>query len=148
MYGSHNKLTLAQQHFGLRWGAVGGKGGVIRNRLEWQFTAQPTPLSRRYQVRLSYALGGAPQVLAISPDLVDLAAERRLPHVYSDKPVRLCLYLPASGEWHARMSLAATVIPWTYLWFYYFEDWLESDVWRGGGQHPPRGSDTLGAPQE
>jgi len=33
------------------------------------------------------------------------------------------------------MMLIETVIPWSFLWLFYFEEWLVSDVWSGGGVH-------------
>lgn len=37
------------------------------------------------------------------------------------------------------MRIDQTVVPWTALWLFYFEDWLASGEWKGGGQHPPEG---------
>lgn len=34
------------------------------------------------------------------------------------------------------MRLDHTVVPWTLLWLFYFEEWLESNDWKGGGVHP------------
>lgn len=34
------------------------------------------------------------------------------------------------------MRLDQTIVPWTALWLYYFEQWLVSGDWHGGGQHP------------
>lgn len=28
------------------------------------------------------------------------------------------------------------IVPWTSLWLYFFEDWLATDEWKGGGKHP------------
>ena len=95
-------------------------------------------MSRTYSVRLEYDAWDVPRVFVRAPDLVALAGGRKLPHVYSERPTRLCLYLPGSRDWHRDLSLAATVVPWTYLWLYYFEDWLVTGEWKGGGQHPPR----------
>ena len=40
--------------------------------------------------------------------------------------------------------IANTVVPWATLWLYFFEEWLVSDDWKGGGVHPneddPEGS--------
>lgn len=33
------------------------------------------------------------------------------------------------------MPLDETVVPWAALWLYYFEEWLVSDDWKGGGKH-------------
>jgi hypothetical protein len=70
------------------------------------------------------------------PDLVELSGGRRLPHVYAQKPPRLCLYFPSSGEWAAEMRIDQTIVPWTILWLFYFEEWLDSNEWKGGGVHP------------
>ena len=36
------------------------------------------------------------------------------------------------------MPLDETVVPWAALWLFYFEEWLVSDKWKGGGAHPPK----------
>jgi hypothetical protein len=64
-----------------------------------------------------------------------LACGRDLPHVYRN-PTRLCLYLPRTPEWQPWMRLDQTVVPWTSLWLFYFEDWLDSGEWKGGVMHP------------
>ena len=102
------------------------------------------PLNRRYRLRIDYKLGEFPQIYALEPDLVGLAAEytagRRLPHVYCEDPVRLCVFHPSKREWYDSDSLAGTVVPWSISWLTFFEDWLSTDVWSGGGEHPARSS--------
>jgi hypothetical protein len=34
------------------------------------------------------------------------------------------------------MRIDLTFVPWTATWLYYFEKWLVSDDWKGGGEHP------------
>ena len=75
-------------------------------------------------------------MIVLSPNLNQLAAGRFLPHVYSIKPVRLCLNFPSYGEWTLDKSIAETIVPWAYLWLMYFEHWLATDEWQGGGKHP------------
>ena len=145
MYPAPRILTLPQQHFALRASGIGGSGRLTRKGLEWRYSAKPTPVSRTYQLRMTYTLAAAPDVTVTWPTLVGLADGRRLPHVYSQDPARLCLYMPSTGEWRRQLTLAATVVPWSALWLYYFEDWLASGVWRGGGQHPTVASDVAGA---
>ncbi|MGO9685863.1 MAG: hypothetical protein ACLPTZ_25385 [Beijerinckiaceae bacterium] len=77
----------------------------------------------------------SPDVFVEAPDLNALAGGRALPHIYHD-PTRLCLYLPGKPEWAAWMRLDQTIVPWTLMWLFYFEDWLPSGEWRGGGEHP------------
>jgi len=138
-------LSLAQQLLFLRSNPiVGGTGGIKRRKLTWATIIQPTALSRTYTARISLCEGKTPDVYIDDPQLSDLAQGRLIPHVYTE-PLRLCLYLPGTEEWGAHKRIDQTIIPWTYLWLLYFEEWLASDDWKGGGQHPcdeekPRGN--------
>ena len=130
-------LTVAQQFVNLKMNPLTrGEGCMASGRLIWRFQARPSPVSRTYSLRLTYAQGQAPQVFVEEPNLVVLAAGRPIPHVYSEAPVRLCLYLPGTGEWGGRMLLDRTVVPWCALWLWYFEGWLATGEWKGGGLHP------------
>lgn len=77
-----------------------------------------------------------PKVYVTSPNLLELANGRKIPHLYSQKKQKLCLFLPQVREWHSAKILSRTVVPWIYLWLFYFEEWLFSDEWKGGGIHP------------
>ena len=59
-------------------------------------------------------------------------------HIYDDDKNRLCLFLPNSGEWDGARMLADTVIPWVSEWLFYYEIWLATEKWCGGGVHPAR----------
>lgn len=113
-----------------------GHGVVRKGELIWNLEIRPSPIGRLYSVRIRYRRPDAPNVVVVSPDLRALANGRVLPHVYSTKPVRLCLFDPETTEWTAGAVIADTIVPWTYEWLFYFEDWLVSDEWKGGGRHP------------
>lgn len=131
-----NDLSLPQQFLFLKSSkTVGGEGALHPHILEWHFEAQPTPLSRCYQAVLTLEPGNTPDVRIVDPDLHVLSKGRDLPHIYHN-PARLCLYLPGTGQWDASKRLDLTIVPWTHLWLIYFEEWLSSDEWKGGGQHP------------
>lgn len=135
--GWQRPLTAAQQFICLRGNPLcAGSGALNAGHLVWTYTASPTALSRDYQLRIDYRQGGAPQVFVEEPDLVLLADGRRLPHVYDQKPTQLCLYLSRREEWLAWMRIDQTIVPWAALWLFYFEEWLASDAWKGGGEHP------------
>ena len=40
-----------------------------------------------------------------------------------------------------QQTFELTIIFWTPLWLIYFEEWIVSDDWKGGGKH--RGEDDL-----
>jgi len=113
-----------------------GAGEVRNGRLHWRQALQPTPVSRRYGLHMRYTVKSVPEVVVEEPCLLDLAVEKRIPHLYRQKPAELCLFRPARREWSANSPLSMTVIPWSALWLFYFEDWLVSGRWNGGGEHP------------
>lgn len=130
-------LTPAQQGFGLRALFPGADLAVRRGALRWAGWLQPSPLGRRYRVRLDYRVWTPPRTRVLSPDLRELAGGRRIEHLYSQEEQELCLYLPGSGEWTPAMSLARTIVPWACEWLLHFEAWLLTGTWEGGGVHPP-----------
>jgi hypothetical protein len=135
-------ISAAHQYLYLQTNPVCTGWGTLRlERVVWRFVAVPTPLSRRYGVRLEYRVGTTPRVFVDEPDLLVLADRRRLPHVYQQQPPRLCLYLPGTGEWTPAMRLDQSIVPWAILWLFYFEEWLVSDEWKGRGVHPGEKND-------
>jgi hypothetical protein len=77
-------------------------------------------------------------MFVMTPDLRGLAGNDPIPHVYrhDGRGVLLCLWWPKRREWMPQLKLAETFIPWTEEWLWYFEDWLNTRVWAGGGEHP------------
>jgi hypothetical protein len=132
-------LNLAQQLFSLRQFYPEGKGTIRHPVLTWENQLTPLSLSRTYFTAVTYRFGSAPRTRVLSPSLVKLAEGRRIPHLYSQNEQRLCLYLPGTGEWNSSKFISKTIIPWALLWFFYFEEWLLSSEWKGGGAHPPSG---------
>ena len=129
-------LTPAQQFMFLRANPIcTGTGRLHATGFIWDYRDRPTPLSREYSMRITFQRGETPSVFVTDPELSALAGERPLPHVYHD-PLRLCLTLPGTREWTGTMRIDQTFVPWATTWLYYFEDWLISDDWKGGGKHP------------
>lgn len=135
-WGGKRDLTLPQQLLFMRANRnAEGEGRIVGSKLVWRFEVRPCPLSRSYFARIEYKIGKNPEVFVEDPDLSVLAGERELPHVYHD-PLRLCLFMPGTGQWCAHKRIDGTIVPWTYTWLFYFEDWLAFDEWHGGGKHP------------
>jgi hypothetical protein len=126
-----NGLSAAQQAFALRAHFPDGQAKLKAGRLLWTGALQPTPLSRTYRVQVAYGPLGQPKVRVLEKLLA--YAERSLPHVYADGT--LCLH--QSNEWTTRMSIADTIVPWAAEWLAYYEIWLVTGEWYGGGEWPP-----------
>jgi len=108
--------------------------------LVYRMKLSPSAASRIYTCDLHVRPGAChPEVIVVDPNLKVLASGRSLPHVYphAGKGAKLCLWRPQQQEWHASMKLSETYVPWTVQWLWYFELWLQSGEWVGGGEHPP-----------
>lgn len=106
--------------------------------LRFEFKVSPTPIARVYRCLLKVYPSKFPELLVMDPDLKTVAEGRVLPHVYPHvgRGTKLCLWLPRTQEWSAQMRLSDTYLPWAAEWLDYFEEWLVTDVWAGGGVHP------------
>lgn len=125
----------------LRLNSLNLPGAVMRASWAWltfEFDAKPSPISRSYRLELSYRLRDTPSVRVVTPNIELLSGDRgTIPHVYDRRhPVRLCLFLPGSGEWHRGLALADTIVPWAVEWLFHYEIWLSTGEWQGGGEHP------------
>lgn len=141
--------SLSAQLFRLSALELPGAQGHLWNKrakLRFDFSVTPTLFSREYRCRLELERGGfSPQAFVLSPDLKQLAQGERPPHTYPNdhsERTRLCLFLPGSGEWTTRSWLADTMLPWTISWLRFYEIWLATGVWEGGGEHPRVDKDT------
>lgn len=109
------------------------------------------PVKRRYKIRISYRVPYAIEafsLLQIQPrvQVLDPLLERHsdyeqgpIPHVYfnRDQPdlPHLCLFDPYRAEWTPTDLLADTTLPWTARYLFFYEGWLATKKWRGGGRH-------------
>ncbi len=132
--------SLAQRHAelkALRW-PESTLEFVQGRELRFGFKVAPTPMARVYQCLLKVYPSNFPELLVMDPDPKELAAGRTLPHIYPHKGqgTKLCLWLPRAHEWVPQMRFSETYLPWAAEWLDYFEEWLVTDVWAGGGEHP------------
>lgn len=129
-------------HRALELRALGLQGSHISFRgrqLNFLFEIVPGSFGRTYRCLLKVMPdGSSPDMIVLEPNLSVLAGGRKLPHIYAHvgKGAELCLWLPGSGDWTPQMKFSDTYIPWTAEWLYYFEVWLATGVWEGGGAHP------------
>lgn len=127
-------LTISQQAFAIR-SVLPGVTVRLRQGTRLTMTAdlQPTPMSRQYNIKIDYRLGASPDVLVVAPKLELHRDAEELPHTFPGE--KLCLHLP--GEWTPSMYIAHTTVPWTSEWLFYYEIWLVTGDWEGGGHGEP-----------
>jgi len=113
-----------------------GNGQMEKTYFVWEFDAKPSVFSRVYKVRVKWQYNeNAPKVYILNQEVREVAKQKEIPHLYSQAKVQLCLYYPKYQEFSKAMSLCETIMPWTYLWLSYYEEWLYSGEWKGGGIH-------------
>lgn len=106
-------------------------------KVELFLKLKPTPVSIDYEVKLVARKGQrAVDIFVVNPKVELYKNNRRVPHMYSNGS--LCLYYPKLREWNYTDSWAETLIPWTSLWLFYYEIWIETGEWLGGGVHPSK----------
>jgi hypothetical protein len=129
-----NTLSIAKQLFSLQ--SLFSNSHTVNfspSRLKWESYIQPTPLSKKYKILLDYKLKDRPNIWVVDPEL-EKYNDEKIPHRFKDES--LCLFRYKYSEWHPSQLIAFTIIPWTSLWLYYYEVWLITGRWIGGGEHP------------
>lgn len=103
-------------------------------RIDTYITLKPTENSQCYKLKISTRVNST--IVSIYPVEPFIGREingKKVPHMYPDGS--LCLYYPEYNEWKYSDSWATTLIPWASLWLYYYEIWLMTGEWLGGGVH-------------
>ncbi len=122
------RLNVAVQNLHIQSRFPGFRFHPTRGGAVWHGVLQPRELSGAYTIELQYQLTTFPKVYVRKPSLVHHA-----PHVYPDG--HLCLYWPREWRWQPNMLIAETILPWTALWLYYYELWLDTGKWLGPSSH-------------
>jgi hypothetical protein len=98
-----------------------------RGVVVWRGRLQPRPLSQKYRVEIRYKHYSFPNVRVVD------TLTSKAPHLYRDGT--LCLFYPKESPWQRDMLIATTILPWTALWLYYYELWLDTGKWLGPSSH-------------
>lgn len=96
---------------------------------------RPTEHSKVYTVKIIFK--GMDCKVWLLDNIKKLDAED-FPHCYKKEKnrVQLCLLHPDKFEWSMVDWVQDTIIPWTIEWLFYYELWLCTREWYGGGEHP------------
>lgn len=130
------KIRLFDQMMTLRAAYPSASCELRNGTLFWFGKVRPTPLSREYNVSLTYSNSQVPKVWVIGEELQKID-DPDFPHKYDidveNNMVQICLY--RYREFTREKFLANTIIPWTVEWLYFYEIWLATGTWCGGGEH-------------
>ena len=109
------------------------------------FSAELLIRDGRYKIRLDYHAIGIPKVYVVSPK-IDMSSPIEI-HTfgvkfhgaYNRELPCLCLTYHDSDKWDSSILLTESYIPWAIEWTEFYELWLLTGVWYGGGIHPGGG---------
>ena len=104
---------------------------------KWVVEIKPTPLSKSYEILVIYEFGKNPDIFILTP-LDKYGDTKNLPHVYSTKKQKICLYYPKTDEWSKNKLIANTLLPWAAEWLQFYELWMATGIWLGDGIHPAK----------
>lgn len=99
---------------------------------------QPLDMSESYKIQIRYIRDEKPKITVLKPELVLELNGFKIPHYYDDG--YLCVFYPYDKEWTPAMMLSETIIPWISSWLYFYEVWLATESWEGGGIHLKKNS--------
>lgn len=117
-------MRLIWPHFGCR------AAGCL---LVCQGSLQPLDICEKYSVRIEYRIGLSPSTWVDGLPAPDKEpCGKKIPHRYRDGSI--CLFYGA--EWTADKAIAQTIVPWLLEWLAFYEGWLATGEWQGGGTHP------------
>ena len=137
-------FSLLQQKVALRSAYKDAECNIntTKKQLFWYGTIKPTAFSKEYKVLILYKLWESPKVWVLGDELEKLDS-KDFPHEFEvdveAKMVRICLY--RYSEFNVHKLLADTIVPWTVEWLFFYEMWLATGEWLGGGEHPGLGKE-------
>lgn len=127
------KFSIVDQFNSVRIKYPALNAKIDKDKLIIQGTIRPTPRSVEYYFKVRYNLDTRPKVDILNPKLKINFKGEEIPHVH--KRNELCLYYPKYREFNSTKLIADTILPWTTLWLYHYENWHITGAWKGGGIH-------------
>lgn len=135
MVGSKQPLSLVVQEKAIAKYFPDAK--ICRNKeisLSAKVKLRPSPLSPYYIIKVKFIKGKSISTYVVEPAKLRFhKGEVKLPHVYSTPEQQLCLYYPDKKEWNECKLIINTIIPWASEWLFFYEVWVITGKWLGGG---------------
>jgi hypothetical protein len=128
-------LTPAEQAYFLKLAFPGFHVITARNELRCSGVLQPSLTSDKYTIGLEYRVPSRPRVQVLRPHLRLAPGCTKLPHVFEGDD--LCLHL--STDWRPDLRISEFILPWISFWLFFYEAWLMTGEWLGGGHEPTAG---------
>ncbi|MBS7327126.1 MAG: hypothetical protein KIG68_00015 [Oxalobacter sp.] len=130
-------IPLAKQAHYLRLIYPESKCFTRFNKLTWFGKIKPSPISRIYKIKISCDGFKRPKVILYGDNLRGIE-KADFPHKFNvnleKSEVELCLHMFHEFS-HKKHLIADTIVLWTQEWLFFYEIWLETGEWLGGGHN-------------
>lgn len=131
-----SSLSMGQQLFALKHRFPNSSITHNKGKLTWEARLTPTEGCETYELRLTWSRGRFPEVWARAGALERCEDLGSIPHQFGfddkSKSVKLCLQ---RRDWDSGQLIADTYVSWAMEWLVFFELWLATGEWLGGGEH-------------
>jgi hypothetical protein len=107
---------------------------IDKNYLRAKGRLQPTPRSCWYSYEIKYWFRDNIKIFIREPLIKTEINGKKVEHLYKDGS--LCLFFPKAKEIDSKKLIVDHIIPWISLWLFFYEIWLVTGNWKGGGIHP------------
>ncbi|MEQ8472557.1 MAG: hypothetical protein RIC35_15305 [Marinoscillum sp.] len=105
-----------------------------KNYLRARGKVQPTPRSIWYSYEIKYRFRENITIFIKEPLIKTELNGKKAEHLYKDGS--LCLFFPKAKEFDSKKLIVDYIVPWIALWLFFYEIWLVTGYWKGGGIHP------------
>jgi hypothetical protein len=105
-----------------------------KNYLRARGKIQPTPRSIWYSYEIKYRFRENITIFIKDPPIKTEFNGKKAEHLYKDGS--LCLFFPKAKEFDSKKLIVDYIVPWIALWLFFYEIWLVTGDWKGGGIHP------------
>lgn len=132
------KRSISQQYLEIKSTFPEAKIKLKNHKLITNIVLKPTEISKSYSIEIIYFNSGTCETwLKNVPNSI---IKSNIPHIYetdyNNRKIKLCLYNPKKFEWANGEWISQTIIPWCIEWLFFFELWIATGTWCGGGDHP------------
>lgn len=105
-----------------------------KNYLRVRGKLKPTSRSCWYSYEIKYWYREKIKIFIREPMIKTELDGKKAEHLYKDGS--LCLFFPEAKEFDSKKLIVDYIVPWVSLWLFFYEIWLVTGKWQGGGIHP------------
>lgn len=99
----------------------------------WRYKLHPQANSDFYDIEIRYADAWTYPKVYVKTPLALYPKADKLPHVFDAEKQQICLNF--NKEWDKTRAISPYYVPWASEWLFYYEAWVITGEWLGGGIH-------------